>query len=367
MIPERIQVAERIGRIGEAEVWINGGVKGGGRSVVCNVGVGVRATCPEHGHRVPIEVAVLLIPMELRDAKGEWRGTVPHGRAAARLRVEPELDAARITRAIPDLIHRLGLRRRQTVWVNRGAAIGAADRGRVVRGAVGTSARVVNDAVGDAVKCIAGRSSLAGREVLFGRGDDTAGQILHDDLSPHLRRLKPRPVDRRRVGQDAIELIAELLREQVALTAAGRAAIPIVIQRWPAVIGFSEGFREKDLLLEAVAAPVLDVLHVVCAIQIHSGFAVVSCARMAAVGARSDVARVHGRIDVGISCAAAAAQTLGAAIPGALDPTGPAIGPAQRQAHNDRDVLAWVSTVDERHPAIRGAGRRRRRRFGARY
>src|SRR5204863_9520551 len=127
MLSERVQVAERIGRIGEAEVWINGGVKGGGRSVVCNVGVGVRATGPEHGYRVPIEVAVLLIPMELRDAEGEWRGTVPHGRAAARLRVEPDLDAARITWAVPDLIHRLGLRRRQTVRVSRTAAIGGAD------------------------------------------------------------------------------------------------------------------------------------------------------------------------------------------------------------------------------------------------
>ena len=234
---------------------------------------------------MPIEVAIVLVPVELRGTQGEWGGTVPHGRAAARLRMEPDLHTARITRAIPDLVHRLGLRRRQTVGVSRGTTIGAADRGRVVCGAVGTRARVIDDAVGDAVKCIAGRSSLAGREVLFGRGDDTAGQILHDDLSPHLRRLEPRPVDRRRAGQDAIELIAELLREQVALTAAGRAAIPVVIQRRPAVIGFSEGFREKDLLLDAVAAPVLDVLHVVCAIQIHSGFAVVRCARMAAVGA----------------------------------------------------------------------------------
>src|SRR4029453_8518885 len=101
MISERVQVAKRVGRIGEAEVWINGGVKGGGRSVVCNVGVGVRATRPENGHRVPIEVAVLVVPMELRDAQGEWVCTVPHSRAAARLRVEPDLDAARITRAIP--------------------------------------------------------------------------------------------------------------------------------------------------------------------------------------------------------------------------------------------------------------------------
>ena len=245
MLPERVQVAERIGCIGEAEVWINGGVKGIGRSVVCNVGVSVRVTGPEHGHRVPIEVAIVLVPMELRDTQGEWRGTVPHGRAAARLRVEPDLDAARITWAIPDLVHRLGLRRRQTVRVSRGAAIGDADRARVVCGAVGTSARIVNDAVGDAIKCIAGRSSLAGREVLFGRGDDTAGQILHDDLAPHLRRLEPRPVDRRRVGQDAIELIAELLREQVALTAAGRAAVPVVILRRRAVIGFGEGFEKR--------------------------------------------------------------------------------------------------------------------------
>src|SRR4029453_318888 len=123
MISERVQVAKRVGRIGEAEVWINGGIKGGGRSVVCNVGVGVRATGSEHGHRGPIEVTVLLIPVELRDTQAEWRGTVPHGRAAARFRVEPDLYAARITWAIPDLVHRLGLRWRQTVRVSRGAAI----------------------------------------------------------------------------------------------------------------------------------------------------------------------------------------------------------------------------------------------------
>src|SRR5260221_11899317 len=110
--------------------------------------------------------------MELRDAQGEWREPVPHSRAAARFRVEPDFDATRITWAIPDLVHRLGLRRRQAVRVSRGAAIGDADRGRVVRGAVATSARVVNDAVGDAVKRIAGRSSLAGRAILFDRGDD---------------------------------------------------------------------------------------------------------------------------------------------------------------------------------------------------
>src|SRR5689334_3715920 len=107
MLAERVEVAERVGRVGEAEVWINGRVKGSGRSIVCNVGVGVRATGPEHRHRVPIEVEVLLVPMELRDTQREWRGTVPHGRAAARLRVIPDLDAARITWAVPDLVHRL--------------------------------------------------------------------------------------------------------------------------------------------------------------------------------------------------------------------------------------------------------------------
>src|SRR5438552_7989688 len=102
MFLERVQVAERIGRIGKAEVWINGGIKGIGRSVVCNVGVGVRATGSEHAHRMPIEVAIVLVPMELRDTQCERGGTVPHGRAAAGLRMEPDLHTARITRAIPD-------------------------------------------------------------------------------------------------------------------------------------------------------------------------------------------------------------------------------------------------------------------------
>src|SRR5689334_21410729 len=73
---------------------------------------------------------------------------------------------------------------------------------------------------------------------------------------------------------------------------------------------------------------------------------------MAAVGARTNVPGIHRSIDVQIARAAAASQTLGSAVPCALRPSRPAIGRIERQAHCDRDVLAWLGTVDQRHRAV---------------
>ena len=149
----------------------------------------------------------------------------------------PDLFAVLIARAVPDLVHRLGLPWRQTVWIGRGAAVGGADRSFVGDRAVVAGARIVNDAVRNAIKAVARCCCTGGREVLFGGGDHTAGQILHSKLAPHLRCLEPCPINRRGTRQDAIELIGQLLPEQITLAATRRAAVPIIVQGPHSVIG----------------------------------------------------------------------------------------------------------------------------------
>jgi len=108
------------------------------------------------------------------------------------------------------------------------------------------------------------------------------------------QRTKARPVDRWRVCEDAIELLAELLRQEIALAAASRAAIPIVEDGMDAVIGLGNLLRQEDFLLDADAEEILDEFEIIAAVVVDARRAV--AAAMAAIGARADIARVDGAV-----------------------------------------------------------------------
>src|SRR5262249_61820617 len=129
----------------------------------------------------------------------------------------------------------VGLGLRQTVRITGRSSTRHADQGRGV-GTEAASARIIDDAVDDAVTGITGRNRRFGGvgELPIRDGGCRAyvlrmDQIFYGDLAPHLRSGEPLPVYRWRVGQNAVELIAELLCKLVALTTAGRAAVPVVV------------------------------------------------------------------------------------------------------------------------------------------
>ena len=266
-------------------------------------------------HGLPVEIAIVLVPMELRDAEGEWRQPVENEEVGAAIETEPDLVVALVARPVPDLVDRVGFGGGQAILRRRVRR--AAD---VRLGAELAGARILDDAVGDAVGGIAGLDGRGrGLRELRGRDRPTC-QLLHGDLAPHLRGLESRPVDRRRIGQDALELIAELLCQQISLAPAGRAAVPVIVGRAHAVIGLGDRLRQQHLLLDAVADEIVDELQIVSPVGIDAGLAIP--AAVAKVVAGRNVAAVHGRQhrgtgrrDAGTS---AAADTLRATVPGAL-------------------------------------------------
>ena len=197
--------------------------------------------------------------------------------AGAAVKAKPDLMAARVSRAVPDLVDGVRLRR----W-----------RGSCSAGAVGVpqtfavraelaGARIVDHAVDHAVGGIAGGHRRGRGLVSFAEEIGRADQILHHDLAPHLRRLEPRPVHRRGIGEDAVELRTELLRQHIALPPARRAAVPIVVDGLRSVIGpLATRLGEEDLLLHPVADEVVDELQVIGSVGVHAGLAVAAgCGR----------------------------------------------------------------------------------------
>src|SRR5262249_37829264 len=129
-----------------------------------------------------------------------------------------------------------------------------------------------------------------------------AHQILHGDLTPHLRGLKPRPVHCRSIGKDAVELIRQLLSQEIPLPPSRRASVPIVKRRAHAVVDLSDEFRPQHLLFNAVADEILDEWKVVRAVGVDAGRAVSPA--MAEIIAGADITCVHGRSYVQVACAA---------------------------------------------------------------
>src|SRR5262245_26729133 len=260
---------------------------------------------------MPVEIQVVLIPVELGYAQGKCRGPVETGEACAPVEPEPDLAAFRVARAIPNLVDRLCLRLRQAV-LRRGIRRSANVRG----GAEGAGPRIVNDSVGDAVRGIARLNSrgLSLREL--GSSDRPARQILHRYLAPHLGGLEAGPVHGGCIGQDPFELVTELLGQQISLASSGRAAIPIVVSRGHSVIRLRKLFGPEHLLLDSVANEVLDELEVIGAIGIYSGLAI--AAAVTCIGPGTDIAGIDRGVHVQVSGATAAAEPLCAPVPGAL-------------------------------------------------
>ena len=101
---ERVEIADGIGFVSKADAR----PELIGRSILRNGRVGLGAARAEQGRRVPIEVAIVLVPMHLGPGQSEQISPVPHRRIASRVAVVPDLLAVRIARAVPDLVHRLG-------------------------------------------------------------------------------------------------------------------------------------------------------------------------------------------------------------------------------------------------------------------
>src|SRR5262249_6956184 len=102
----------------------------------------------------------------------------------------------------------------------------------------------------------------------------------------------------------------------------GRAAVPIIVGDRGAVICSRDRLRIEHLLLDAVADEVLDELEIVGPVDIDAGLAV--AAAVAEIVAGGNVTGIegqqHGRIHGGDPGTPAAADTLCAAVPGALQP-----------------------------------------------
>ena len=177
-IPKRVQVTEGIGHIGD--------VSG---PVLCNLRIA------GDGYRLPIKVAIVLVPMELGDAQEKGIGAVEGRQTGSAIEAEPDLLTIVVSRAIPDLVDRFGLGWHKAIC-RRSRRLTADIR----LGAECAGAWIVDDAVDDAVICIARCDSRSGRLVELAGGDRCADQIFHDDLAPHLGGLKARPVYGGRVG-----------------------------------------------------------------------------------------------------------------------------------------------------------------------
>ena len=161
---------------------------------------------------------------------------------------------------------------------------------------------------------------------------------LHHDLTPHLRGLESRPIDRRRIGENPVELLGQFLREYVALPSAGRAAVPVVVRGLHRVVGLCDRLGKQDLLLHSVTNEIVDELVVVSAVRIDAGFAV--AAAVAGVAARPHIARIDGTVDGKASRAAAAADSLRPAVPGTL--CTPPVPPSTELSGNPtRTLMFW--------------------------
>ena len=328
MAPEHIEVAEGISHVSNVA-----------RAVLRHRRILVDAD------GAPVEVQVMLVPVELRDPEEERSRPVQRRQVRAAIEPEPDALAILVAWAVPDHVDRPRLQRGEAIGGGRGR--GAADVGRRAEVA---GAWVIDDAVGHAVSRIARGDGGRGRLVELRRRNRPAEQILHHDLPPHLGGLKARPVDRGRVGEDTVELLPQLLREQIPLPPAGRAPVPVVVRGRDAVVGARDHFRQHHLLLDRVADEVVDELQVVRAVLVHTGFAV--AAGVAGVRSGPDITGIHRRRDVHVAGTSTAADALRAAVPGALNAARAAVQRIERQAGTDIDVLLGRRTVQHVHPAM---------------
>src|SRR5262249_6665943 len=136
--------------------------------------------------------------------------------------------------------------------------------------------------------------------------------------------------------------------QEIALSAASRAAIPIVVSRLQPVVGPRDGFRVKDLLLNRVADEVLNELEVIGSVRIHARLAVATA--VPEIRARRDIAGVHGAehraIDGRNAGASSSTEALRPTIPRALDFSRPAVRGTERQGQDDVDVLIRIGAVE---------------------
>ena len=365
---ERVKVAEGIGVVSKTLARRDQV----SRAILRKLGVGFGATGAEHRHGMPIEVTVVLIPVHLSAGQSEESRPVPYRRATSRIAVVPDLLAARVARAVPDLVHRLGFSGRETVGVGRSATIGDADRTWISGRAVIAGAWIVNKAVRDAIKGVARCNSLGGREVLFAGRDHATDQILHDDLAPHLRGLEPCPVHRWGTCQNAVEFVGQFLSEDVTPAATGRTAVPVVVFRRRAVVVPGRLLREQDFLDEAYPAPVVEVLKIVRAVEIYSLFAAAGGIRgagVAAIGGRRGGGNAVGGVRGRGARASAAAARYCSPVPAALVAAGSAINRIRRQFRRDTDVLggrAAPTNGDTAEPIRRSAAEHSRNGFDIR-
>ena len=106
---------------------------------------------PVSGDRLPVEQEIVLVPVELRHAQGKRIGAVQAGQGRSAIQTEPDPVALRIARPVPDLVD--GLRFLQRQAIRRRSGRRPAD----VRGcAEPACARIVDDAVDDSIRSVAG-------------------------------------------------------------------------------------------------------------------------------------------------------------------------------------------------------------------
>src|SRR6185437_4844707 len=97
-------------------------------------------------YTLPVKVDVVLIPVKLGHAEAEGRRGIEDEEITATIQAEPDLLAARIARAVPDLVHGYRLLRREAIA--GGGRLGAADVGSRIEMA---GAGIVNNPIGDPI------------------------------------------------------------------------------------------------------------------------------------------------------------------------------------------------------------------------
>jgi hypothetical protein len=114
---------------------------------------------------------------------------------------------------------------------------------QVGRGIEPARARIIDDAVLDAVGRVALRVHRIGEQAKLGGRDRRGGErALDGAVADH----RSRKVEHRRAGDDAVEVVREALRLDQALPAAGRAAVEIRSPRGAAVVRLHQLLRRED-------------------------------------------------------------------------------------------------------------------------
>ncbi len=119
--------------------------------------------------------------------------------------------------------------------------------------------RVRDDAILGPVVLVAVLDRLSDQRVQGACWDEAAPGVLHDER-PHLGWDELGPVDRRRYGEDAIEIIRELLCFHIPLASAGGTSVPIREGRCLAVEGRRQVLPDKRHLVDREAGEILEQL-----------------------------------------------------------------------------------------------------------